>query len=536
MTPQTHSDLYTTAQLRAAEAAFQAAHPKISLLQRAGACLVRHAASLLARKKGARILVLAGPGNNGGDAWVAAAGLLKDGHALTVIGLGEQTFGEPAAKSAHAAYLKAKGEVRKDLPKNVRFDLVIDGLFGVGLSRAPSGAFADMIRIVNELRRSQGIPVIAVDIPSGLGAETGIAFGEAIEADRTVSFIGLKPGLFTAAGRDHAGEVFLETLGVERLAEPVSASGILLGADNVRRLIPERRHASHKGTYGNVGIIGGTDGMVGAAVLAARGALFMGPGKVLLGFAAKDAPVFDPLNPEIMVRRAEDLIGDAELAALALGMGLGTDRVAPRLVAAALSRTLPTVLDADALNVIAATPSLATLLAAEGQKSSTGAGFEAKTPEKSRQCSRFVLTPHPGEAARLLAQSSAEVQADRVKAAVTLARRFWSVVVLKGSGTVVAAPDGFYAINGSGNPGMASGGMGDALAGMIAAFLAQGLDTLDASRLAVYLHGAAADACIEHGMAPHGLTASEVIFEARTLLNSRLQEHSHGHTPAAGAT
>lgn len=515
--------LYTTPQLREVEVAHQQAHPKISLMQRAGTALAKHAATLLKKKKAAAVLVLAGPGNNGGDAWVAAVALKKAGHRVTVIALGEHQFTEPAAKSAHAAFLKAKGEVRKDLPRNVECDLVIDGLFGIGLTRPPTGAFANAIVATNALRRSQGVPVLAIDVPSGLASDTGVALGDTIEADRTVTFIGLKAGLFTGDGRDHAGEVYLETLGTEL----PDASGHLLTVESVRDLIPARRHQSHKGTYGNVGIIGGTDGMIGAAVLAARAALFMGPGKVYLGIAAKDMPTFDPLNPELMVRRAEDLINDEAITAIAIGMGLGTERAAPRLVSAALIRGLPMVLDADALNLIATTPSLAALLTQDMPKSSTGAAPGAQMPETPRQCLRLVLTPHPGEAARLLNVPGSELQADRVSAALALAQRFNAVVVLKGSGTVIAGADGRYFINSSGNPGMASGGMGDALSGIISALLAQGLNALDAACLAVYLHGAAADACIEHGMAPHGLTASEVIFEARSLLNAGLEGHEH---------
>jgi hydroxyethylthiazole kinase-like uncharacterized protein yjeF len=391
------------------------------------------------------------------------------------------------------------------------------------MARPASGAFAATIAVINALRAQQRVPVLSVDVPSGLMSDTGVAQGETIVADRTVTFIGLKPGLFTADGRDHAGEVFLETLGAE-LPEP---AGQLLTAATVRDLIPARHHQSHKGSYGNVGIIGGTDGMLGAAVLSARAALFMGPGKVYLGIAAKEVPGFDPLNPEVMMRRAEDLVGDESLTAIAIGMGLGIDRAAPRLVSTALGRGLPMVLDADALNLIASTPSVANLLIAKGQKSSNGGASVAKMAETPRQCLRLVLTPHPGEAARLLAVPTSELQADRIGATIALALRFNAVVVLKGSGTVVADADGNYFINTSGNPGMASGGMGDALSGMIAALLAQGLNAPDAARLAVYLHGAAADACVEHGMAPHGLTASEVIFEARSLLNANLEDHHH---------
>ena len=550
--------LFTTSEIRAIEANHAAKHPNISLMQRAGAAVAKLALTLTQNRKtkAAAILVLAGPGNNGGDAWVAAAALKKSGQRVTVIALGDHKFADAAARGAHAAFLRGKGVIRKDIPKDQTFDLIIDGLFGIGLARAPAGAFANIIVRANALRANGGKPggasILAIDIPSGLAADTGIGLGETIIADHTLTFLGFKPGLFTAQGKDHAGNVHLEMLGVGAPGD-TSGTGELLTAEVVRALIPARCHQSHKGSYGNVGIVGGAEGMVGAAVLAARAALYMGPGKVFLGVVAKDVPAFDPLNPEIMFRKADDLAIDEGLTVLAIGMGLGVDKSAPRLLSMALSRALPMVLDADALNLIAVTPSFAATLAARSDTlpvpllpagdgrlagkphadrntrstSSTGAPFRPKMPETPRPSWTFVLTPHPGEAARLMNVSVAHLQDDRVTSAIALAKRYRGIVVLKGAGTVIATPDGRYFINTSGNPGMASGGMGDALSGMIAAFLGQGLNALDAARLAVYLHGAAADACVAHGMAPLGLTASEVIFEARTLLNAGLEHRDH---------
>ncbi len=521
--------LYTTGEIRQIEAAHAKKHPKTSLMRRAGASVAKLALSLTARKKVAAILVLAGPGNNGGDAWVAAVAIRKAGKRVTVLALGEQKFADNAAKNAHAEFKRAKGDIRNAFPDNEAFDLIIDGLFGIGLARAPAGAFAATITRANALRREirdEKLPtqILSIDVPSGLASDTGIALGDAIVADHTLTFLGLKPGLYTAQGKDFAGEVHLDTLGV---AATDIGSGQLLTADSVRDLIPPRSHHSHKGTFGNVGIIGAAEGMVGAGVLAARAALYMGPGKVFLGVAAKDVPAFDALNPEVMVRKAEELVADESLTAIAIGMGLGVDKAAPRLLSAALARKLPIVLDADALNLIASTHGFAAALGTNSENTSTGAPFQAEMPQTPHQSSTFVLTPHPGEAARLMNVSIAHLQADRVTSAIALAKRFNAVVVLKGAGTVIAASDGRYFINTSGNPGMASGGMGDALSGMIAAFLAQGLIALDAAKLAVYLHGAAADACLAHGMAPLGLTASEVIFEARMLLNAGLEHPEH---------
>ncbi len=482
---------------------------------RAGAAVAVLASKIAKKKRGADILVLAGPGNNGGDAWVAAVALKKAGQRVTVLAPREQKNADAAAKSALAAYRKAKGTVVTKFPDDDKFDLIIDGLFGIGLQRAPEGIFAEAIRRANANADHNQTPILAIDVPSGLSADTGVAFGATIQADFTITFLGAKPGLYTADGVDHAGEINVESLGVAAISTH-GAQGELLCRAAIAALIPKRRNNSHKGSYGNVAIIGGAAGMIGAAVLAARAALHMGPGKVFLGLSAKDAPGYDPINPEIMVRTAEELVTDVSMTALAIGMGLGTDKTAPRLLTAALAQAIPTLFDADALTMISANPSIY-------------AAFQAKIAGKRHQSLSLIFTPHPGEAARLLGCSTDEIQADRINAAKLIAAKFNVVSVLKGAGTVIATPDGRYWINTSGNPGMAAGGMGDALSGMIAAFLAQSMNTLDAAKLGVHLHGAAADECLATGMAPHGLTASEVIFEARTLLNAGLAGHDHDH-------
>ncbi len=504
--------LYSSAEIRAIESLHAKKKPKESLMLRAGAAVAVLASKIAKKKRGVNILVLAGPGNNGGDAWVAAAALQKAGQRVTVLAPREQKNADPAAKCALAAYRKASGTVVTKFPDDNKFDLIIDGLFGIGLQRAPEGIFAATIAQTNANADHNHTPILAIDVPSGLSADTGVAFGATIKADFTLTFLGAKPGLYTADGVDHAGEITVESLGVVEVA----STGELLCRTAIAALIPKRHNNSHKGSFGNVAIMGGATGMIGAAVLAARAALHMGPGKVFLGFAAKDAPNYDPINPEIMVRTAEELLSDESMTALAIGMGLGTDKTAPRLLTAALAREIPTVIDADALTMISTNPSI-------------HAALQAKTAGTPHQLLSLIFTPHPGEAARLLGCSTDEIQSDRINAAKSIAAKFNVVTVLKGAGTVIATPDGRYWINTSGNPGMASGGMGDALSGMITAFLAQGMNTLDAAKLGVHLHGAAADECLATGMAPHGLTASEVIFEARTLLNAGLAGHDHDH-------
>jgi hydroxyethylthiazole kinase-like uncharacterized protein yjeF len=262
-------------------------------------------------------------------------------------------------------------------------------------------------------------------------------------------------------------------------------------------LLRSRRNV-HKGTYGTLGVVGGSDGMVGASLLAARAALHLGAGKVLVGLAATDPPAVDWQQPELMLRSPSDVLGRT-LDAIVIGPGLGTGETARRLFDDALRLSIPLVIDADAL----------TLIAADAVLSAAVAARSAPT----------VVTPHPAEAARLAGVKTSDIQANRVEAALTLARRLNAGVVLKGAGSVLAYPGGSWAINGSGNPGLASGGSGDVLAGMLGALLAQGIALGDALPLAVCVHGAAADALVAQGVGPLGLTASELGPAARRLLN-----------------
>jgi hydroxyethylthiazole kinase-like uncharacterized protein yjeF len=324
--------------------------------------------------------------------------------------------------------------------------------------------------------------------------------GCAVRASHTLTFIAHKPGLLTLDGPDHCGDLRLDTLGID--PEPLLApEGRLLDRDVLGGAIRQRAKNFHKGQAGSVGILGGATGMVGAAVIAGRAALKCGAGRVYLGLLTPRPPCVDYAQPELMLRKPKELFAKSFVNALVSGPGMGKSDAARRLLAAALVAPVPIVLDADALNLIAASRALVASLA----KRKAGA----------------VLTPHPAEAARLLGVTTGGVQADRVASARTIAQRYRSWVVLKGNGSVIAAPDGKFWINPSGNPGMASAGMGDALSGMIAALMAQGAAPLQALLAGVYLHGAAADALAASGTGPIGITASEVIDRARTLLNRR---------------
>ncbi len=506
--------LFNVAQIRQIESAHTKAHPKTSLMQRAGEAVAQLAIKLRAKSK-KTILILAGPGNNGGDAWVAARALQSKKIPVIVWPIGEQKVTDPAAKKAQLAYLKAKGTIAAKAPPVGEFGLIIDGIFGIGLTKPAQNSFRDAIQFTNASRKKFGTLILSIDVPSGLNANTGVAHGDTVMADATLTFIAAKPGLYTADGSDHCGKIHVNTLSVT-LPE---STGHLLTEASCTALIPIRRNNSHKGTYGHVGIIGGTTGMVGAAVLAARAALHIGPGKVFMGLMLRDAMAFDAINPEIMVRAASDVAEDRSITAYAIGMGMGDSKNVKPLLATVLNSGKPTLIDADALAFVGI----------DGH--SNDGEFDDKHPVNARQSAgsacNIVLTPHPGEAARLLKITTDAVQQDRIAAALTIAQHSGAIAVLKGAGTVIATPDGHYFINPTGNPGMASGGMGDALSGMIAAFMAQGLSALDAAQLGVYLHGAAADCAAHHGMGPLGLTASEVIFEARSLLNAGLEDHHH---------
>jgi hydroxyethylthiazole kinase-like uncharacterized protein yjeF len=326
--------------------------------------------------------------------------------------------------------------------------------------------------------------------------------GCAVRATHTITFIALKPGLLTLEGPEHCGTIHVATLDLDARAL-LESPGHVIGRDAIARALPRRRLNTHKGDYGSVGIIGGATGMAGAAVLAGRAALKTGAGRVYVGFAASDAPAFDPLQPELMFRRADAVLALDHVTCLAVGPGLGQAPEAKALLHAALAKPLPLVLDADALNLIAVDERLGRALASRREAT--------------------LLTPHPAEAARLLHASTAEVQRDRLDAAVRLAASFTASVVLKGAGSICAHPSGHWAINTSGNPGMASAGMGDVLTGLAAALLAQAAPPEVALEAAVYLHGAAADALVAKGCGPVGLVAGELIDAAREIVATTTQ-------------
>ena len=437
------------------------------LMQRAGEAAAALAARLCT-DNAKDVLVLAGPGDNGGDARIAAERLRQKFFRVTVAG---------AAEAAA-------------LPVDRRWGLVVDGLFGIGLAREIEGDYARLVEYAN----SQDCPVLALDIPSGIAADTGRVLGRAVRATHTITFIALKPGLLTLDGPDHCGEVSVADLGLDlkKLARPAAwVAGPQLFAD----VLKARPRNFHKGKAGSLGILGGAAGMTGAALLAGRAALKLGAGRVYVGMLEETS--IDPVTPELMLRQPDDALGQ-DLDAMVIGPGLGQSERAQALLGAVLASEQPCVLDADALNLLADDKDLRAACQKRGADT--------------------LVTPHPGEAARLLAASVADVQGDRLGAAQRIAAELNAHVVLKGNGSLLVARDGHWYINATGNPGMASAGRGDVLSGILGALLAQRLSGEATLVLGVHLHGLAADAT---GIGV-GLTASELIEPARRLWNGWL--------------
>lgn len=500
--------LLTVAEIRRIETDALAKLPSGTLMQRAGRAAADFALRLLPEQhNGASVLVLAGPGNNGGDALETAHLLAANGVRVTVVCWADDRQPDDAKQALARARNSTVEFIAADDPAALAarsWDLIIDGLFGIGLARPVSGTMRAWVGTVNILT----CPVVALDVPSGLDADTGnIVGGEsgvAIRASHTITFIADKPGLHTCFGRDHAGQVHPAHLDIDD--KRLDISNIHLNdLVTFSAFLRPRMHNSHKGSYGDVIVIGGAAGMAGAPVLAARTAAKCGAGRVFAAFL-DSPPAYDNAQPELMCRRADDIILSS--GTVVIGPGLGTTRHANDILAKALHAPLPLVLDADALNLVAEEPSLQRILALRKEPS--------------------LMTPHPLEAARLLSSTAREVQSDRLAAARELARRFNCVTVLKGSGSVVTQPDGEAMINPTGGPALATAGTGDVLAGVCGALLAQSFPAWNAALAATWLHGRAADILTEHHGGAIGMTASELIPCLRAILNQLAAKHGVG--------
>lgn len=444
--------------------------------------------------------VVCGTGNNGGDGFVIAALAQQRGWPVSVWQVGAigriqgdalraREFavreGISIRPFAEAAFTAASAEAAPGA------GVVVDALLGTGLSGEVRAEFVAAIDAIND----SGLPVLAVDIPSGLCSDTGRALGPAVRADCTVSFIGLKQGLFTGVGPEHGGEIVYADLAVPAAVfEQVPPSARLLRLDVLQRWLPRRDRAAHKGHFGHVLVVGGDSGMAGAALLASLAAGRIGAGLVSCATRAEHVPALVTRAPEVMalgVRSGAELQPSlARASVVAIGPGLGQAAWGEQLLAEVLRSEKPLVVDADALNLLSRHP---------------------------QQRSNWILTPHPGEAARLLGVSTAQIQADRFAAARALQQKFGGAVILKGAGTLIATAAGI-GIARYGNPGMASGGMGDVLSGVLGALLAQGLSVEQAAALGVCLHGCAGDrAALDGG--ERGLLATDLLPHLRRLVN-----------------
>lgn len=452
---------------------------------------------LLARWPAAmRIVVVCGPGNNGGDGYVLARHALEGGREVAVVRLAGHAPRSALATRAAERFTDVGGRV--DVWSGVlpEADIVVDAVFGIGLAKAPSD---EVVALFDAIARMK-VPVLAIDVPSGVNADTGAVEGSAVRADVTIEFLLRKRGLVTGPALDHVGECQLADLGVIE----ADRAGILpaaewLTAAALPSSLPRRTRDSHKGRHGRVLCLGGDLGHGGAILLAAEAALRTGAGLVDVATRSEHVSAMLARRPEAMVRGLaevddawEELLQTADV--IALGPGLGQGAWGRRGFEASLAANKPLVLDADALNLLAA--------------------WQRPLPA---DC---VLTPHPGEAARLLATDIRSVQRDRFAAARDLALRFNAVVVLKGAGTVVAAPGLMTRVIGAGNAGMAVGGMGDVLTGVVASLRAQGLSAFDAASVGALLHATAGDAAASVA-GPIGLLPGDLMPELRRLRNAK---------------
>ncbi|MVV51216.1 NAD(P)H-hydrate dehydratase [Pseudomonas sp. PB120] len=493
--PHTKDDLpdalYSAAQVRALDASLIAAGtPGFELMQRAARATWR--ALVRQWPTASELSVLAGHGNNAGDGYLVAVLAQRAGWSVRVLAVGDPQRLQGDAASACAEAKAEKVPIERWNATTELRGIVLDALLGTGLTGEVREPYVNVIAAINAC----GLPVAAVDIPSGLCADTGRILGVAVRADLTVTFIGLKLGLFTGDAADVVGELVFNDLHADtQLLEAAASSALRLTSGNLPCLAP-RAPASHKGKFGHVLLIGGDHGFGGAILLGAQSALRSGAGMVSVATRREHVPAALARVPEAMVlgvSSANQLMGLLQkVSVLVVGPGLGQASWGRSLLSAAANAALAQVWDADALNMLA-----------------------AEQVSLPKDC---VITPHPGEAARLLGMSTADVQADRPAAARALSKKYTAVVILKGAGSLIASPDGRLALCHQGHPAMATAGLGDVLAGLVGALLAQGMDAFDAACLAVWLH---ANAGAQQGKSGRGLAASDLIPAIRQLLEEQ---------------
>ncbi|HTC45307.1 MAG TPA: NAD(P)H-hydrate dehydratase [Steroidobacteraceae bacterium] len=462
-----------------------------TLMKRAGEAALRYLRSRWPMAN--RIVIVCGGGNNGGDGYVLARFAQAAGLEVSVIAVAPVAGLKGDARQAHADFAASGGSAQPLNPSLLRDgEVIVDAVFGTGLTHAVRSDAADAIRAIN----AAGRPVFALDIPSGLDSDSGMPLGEAVRADSTVTFVGLKTGLFLGEGPERAGGIFFDDLEVPVPDIPQFSPRLQRITEScIVHALPRRARQAHKGDFGRVLIIGGGVGMPGAARLCGEACLRAGAGLVTVATAPENLVAIVAGRPELIclpLGSPADLVSALERAdVVAIGPGLGRTAWAQELVRLTLKCPKPLVVDADALNII------------------------AETGKRDRD--NWILTPHPGEAARLLGVDTADVQADRLAALSALVRDFGGTIALKGAGTLVGRQGKAPGLCERGNPGMASAGMGDVLTGAIAGVLAQCADPWLATRAAVMAHALAGDAAARPG--ERGLVALDVARELQACVN-----------------
>lgn len=452
------------------------------------------------RPKQDKILVMVGRGNNGGDGVIAAINLLKAGYKVTVLPIWKQL--NPTTESLIDYFTELKGRVLARIPASLNsYDLIIDAIIGIGITHQLDTKLNNLIDLVNQSGRF----VLSVDTPTGLDPFTGEVFGNSIRASHTITFISDKPGFYTGFGVDLVGKLSIESL--------VNMEEMNIANTLIHQVIPNelntidysvlarKNYNTNKGTFGTVVIIGGNVGMHGALYLAGRSAILCGSGKVILCPLDKDF-ASDIVMPELMQAKTKDVLKNLDkYSVVVVGPGFGTDQVATNFLGKLLKHKPLTkfIFDADALNLIAKNPELA-------------AQFNL-LPHK-------IITPHPGEAARLIKTTVTEINRNRFKALNTMQLNFNAITLIKGAGSLIEDNKNVY-LNQTGNMALSNAGQGDILCGVIAAFVAQGMDLSSALRLAVYLHGKAAEK-LANSIGYNGILASEIALTVRSLLNELL--------------
>ncbi len=467
--------------------------PGAQLMARAGAAALKALKYFWPQAK--QIVVVCGGGNNGGDGYELARQAVLDNYQVSLIELGKVEKMSEETRAARDA-LNAVADVIHPFENSLpHADVIVDTLFGTGLDRDVEGRYAKAIQTIDA---HYPTPVLSLDVPSGIHADTGKALGSAVSASVTLSFIGLNKGLFTGDAPDYCGQICFDSLEIPAEAyQAVQADALRLDLSQYRHLLSPRPRTAHKGAYGHLLVIGGDNGMPGAARVAAEAGARVGSGLTSVATHYAHSAILNQARPELMchgIEQADDLAPLVEKASvLAIGPGLGQSSWSQSLHKVIMASEQSMVVDADALNLL------------------------SHTPQKR---DNWILTPHPGEAGRLLACSSSEIQANRFEAVKALQQRYGGVIVLKGAGTLIYDGQSPVKLCTAGNPGMASGGMGDALTGVIAGLLAQKLSLADAACLGVLLHAMAADKAAE-ASGERGMLAMDLMPHLRQLVNLR---------------